>query len=97
MGRRSAESRMMEKAEVSCADLVRTLDDYIEGALSEPAMTKLSAHVAGCEKCQRMEGTYRWTIALAGELRDEPAPVEVKNRLRQSLNEKLGLNIAQLA
>ncbi len=85
---------VFEKETIECHDVVALLGDYYDGELPAALAGRIEEHIAGCAYCQDLEYGYRKTIELARELRERPVPVDVKNRLRQNLNRRLGLNLA---
>lgn len=84
---------VLEKGNVDCSDVVKLFGSYVDEELPGTLRARVSAHVATCPKCRDFEKSYRSTIDLAAELRDKPVPLEVQNRLRRALNQKLGLNL----
>ena len=57
--------------ELTCAEVVELLSDYLEGAL-DPAATlaHVEAHVADCDGCTMVLDQLRETIRLSGEVRE---------------------------
>ena len=95
MGRKLSDlhMRILEKGEIRCRDVEDLLDDYSARDLSCTLRARIDAHVHGCSRCQKACQEYRWTIELASELPDKPLPIDVQNRLRFALNQRLGLNL----
>lgn len=67
--------------ELSCAELVRLLTDYMEGALAPAERARLDTHLAGCEGCATYLDQMRATVRLTGRLGDEPMPPGVRDEL----------------
>jgi len=86
---------VLEKGEFTCTDLDSLLGDYVDGELPSTLCARLDQHVAECQACQELKDGYLLTVQLAGELRAKPVPTAVHNRLRDALNEKLGLTLPQ--
>ena len=71
----------------NCANLLGSLSEYIDGALSPELCLEIEKHLAGCEDCQVVLNTTRRTIDLVhapGEKMD--LPEEVRERLFKRLN-----------
>jgi anti-sigma factor RsiW len=49
---------------VTCAELVRQLSDYIDGALAPEARASVEAHLVECDKCHIVLDTTQCTILL---------------------------------
>lgn len=88
--------KVLESQKITCQDVVRLQGDRVEGELSTTLKARVDAHVSCCEHCQNFDLSYRHIIGLAAELNDSPIPRDVQNRLRKSLNEKLGLSMAMV-
>ena len=88
---------VLEKEHIECRDVMVLLGDYCDNELPPSLKGRLDAHISGCDYCQELKQGYKLTIDLAKELRDQPIPVEVQNRLRRSLNQRLGLNLSPVA
>lgn len=78
---------MTEHAHGNCANLLGSLSEYIDGALSPELCRELEKHLAGCEDCRVVLNTTRRTIDLV----QTPAgtnnlPDEVRERLFKRLN-----------
>lgn len=86
--------RVFEKAEIECKDTVRLLGDIVDGDLPECLLTRVKAHIDGCEECQEQERSYREVIMLARQLREVELPNGVQGRLRDALNKRLGINLS---
>src|SRR6187401_1140029 len=57
--------------ELSCADVIRFLDDYVAGNLAPQQRAAFEAHLAICPQCVEYIASYRRTIDL---VRDAVAP-----------------------
>ena len=85
--------RILEKQELDCTDVMELVGDLADGELSSSLKIRVHSHIVACQYCQDMEESYRLTIELARTLRDQPIPSGVQKRLRQALNDRLGLNL----
>jgi len=89
--------RILEKETIECRDVEDLLGDYIDQELSATLKARLATHIRYCRHCQSEEKAYRLVIELAQELPPIPVSVEVKNRLRKALNEKLGISLPMVS
>jgi anti-sigma factor RsiW len=55
--------------ELTCAELVELVTDYLEGHLDAALLRRLEDHLAGCDPCVAFIHQMRTTIALSGRLR----------------------------
>ena len=92
-----AQIRILEKQDIGCRDVARLLGDYTDKDLTVTLKARLDAHISCCDECRELRDSYKMTVDLASELADKPAPIDVQNRLRKALNEKLGLNLPPVA
>ena len=85
--------RVLEKEKVECMDFVDLLGDYYDKDLPSSLRVRLSIHKQECNVCNNFHQGYEKVIDLAKEIKDEPAPIEVRRRLRMALNQKLGIDL----
>jgi anti-sigma factor RsiW len=57
--------------DLTCAQLVELVTDYVEGALSRAEETRVDDHLARCPGCSIHLDQLRQTIELTGRLRLE--------------------------
>ena len=89
---------ILEKGTINCDDVVDVMGDYIDGDLTASIKDRIESHMAGCAECREFLRTYSFTVKLAASLRnDDPVPTDVQNRLRASLNARLGLSLPQVS
>lgn len=83
---------------LSCRDVISLFGDYVDDELDSSTRENVTLHIATCPSCQEFEGSFRFTIEAAAALgREEvPMPLGAKNRLRTTLNERLGLSLPLL-
>ncbi len=89
--------RVLEAGEIDCIDVVRLMGDYHDQDLPHTLRGRLHAHICECSHCNEMYTGYAFTVALAGQIaQSEPAelPQGVSRRLREALNQRLGLSLA---
>ena len=74
---------------LKCRDISQLLYDYVEGILDPPIHQQLEQHLADCPGCIAFVNTYRQTITLSKELREEEIPQELQQKLQSFIKEKL--------
>ena len=57
--------------ELSCAELVELVTDYLEGRLGAAERARFDAHLDSCPGCVAHVEQARATVRLAGRLREE--------------------------
>ncbi|MFL5363344.1 MAG: anti-sigma factor family protein [Myxococcales bacterium] len=67
--------------ELSCAELVELVTDYLEGALPRADRRRFEKHIAACENCTAYIEQIRLTIAAAGELTEADIEPEAREAL----------------
>ena len=72
---------MQLEPELTCAELVELVTDYLEGRLSDVERRRFDEHVATCEHCVVYVEQMRATIATAGRLPDPELPPGLEERL----------------
>ena len=88
-----AQIRIFEKPAISCSDLRTLMCDYADGDLLLSLKDRLDQHILGCSDCLEFKESYLKTIKLASSLKPEPLSDDCRKRLRQALNERLGINL----
>jgi len=88
----------LEKREITCVDVEKLIGEYFDGDLPVSIKARVDAHVEGCECCKRSHREYSLLIDMAGELRAdvEPMSIAAQNKLRQALNQELGISMPML-
>ena len=65
----------MERAYITCRELIDFIADYVDGTLDAAARHELERHLDVCSSCRAYLDSYRKTMALTRALAsDEPAP-----------------------
>jgi anti-sigma factor RsiW len=72
---------MQRDPELTCAELVELVTDYLEERLPDPERRRFDEHLAGCNGCATYVEQMRATIAVAGRLREPELPPELEQRL----------------
>lgn len=75
-------------ARMKCEDLLKLLNEYVDGTV-DPAMCKeFEQHLAGCDPCKVVVDTTRKTITLYKNDQPYELPFEFRKRLHQILRDK---------
>ncbi len=72
---------MAEPEEISCAEFVEVVTDYLEGALDDGNRRRFEAHLAECDGCDTYLDQIRTTVAGAGRLREHELAPETREAL----------------
>ena len=67
--------------ELTCAQLVELITDYLEGALGPGDAERVEEHLVFCDGCGNYLEQMRATVTAAGRLRAEDVPVQLQERL----------------
>ena len=67
--------------DLTCAELVELVTDYVEGALAPGERARFEEHLTVCEGCVNYLDQMRTTIALTGRLRSDDLSPEVEAEL----------------
>ena len=73
--------------ELSCAELVELVTDYLERALSPDERDEVEKHLAICKGCAEYVRQMRETIAASGALYREPLSEEAREKLLRAFRE----------
>jgi hypothetical protein len=73
---------------MKCEELLKALNEYVDGQVDPAICDEFAEHLAGCNPCQVVVDNIRNTIALyrAGERYEMPQ--EFHDRLHSSLRDK---------
>ena len=73
---------------MKCDDLLKALNEYVDGHLDPGVCEKFEAHLAGCNPCQIVVDNIRQTITLyrAGQVYE--LPPDFHQSLRSTLKER---------
>jgi anti-sigma factor RsiW len=75
---------------MTCADVVRALSDYIDGALAAAVHDDVEQHIASCHECHLVLDTTQCTILLYRAARSTALQGEQRRRLLQKLEKACG-------
>jgi anti-sigma factor RsiW len=69
-----------------CQHVVELIMSYLDDTLNPAERWAFETHIADCRNCWRFLRSYRATIALGRQLRDEDIPSDVRERLETFLH-----------
>jgi predicted anti-sigma-YlaC factor YlaD len=67
--------------DLTCAELVELVTDYLEGALSDRDRERFEEHVVFCGGCSNYLDQMRKTVELTGRLSEADLPPQTKDDL----------------
>jgi anti-sigma factor RsiW len=67
--------------EITCAELVEIITDYLEGTMQEAERRRFEAHLDECPYCVNYLEQMRQTIAALGELSEESIALDAREAL----------------
>jgi hypothetical protein len=86
---------------MTCEELLKALNDYVDGTQLTEICEEFSQHLAGCNPCQVVVDNIRQTISLYRAGQPYEMPKSFEDRLQQSLKlryeEKFGASEASAA
>jgi hypothetical protein len=86
---------------MTCEELLKALNDYVDGAELTEICEEFSQHLAGCNPCQVVVDNIRQTISLYRAGKPYAMPISFEDRLQQTLKsrweEKFGASGAATA
>jgi anti-sigma factor RsiW len=74
---------------VHCQHVVNLVLSYLDGTLDPNERWAFETHIADCRNCWRFLRSYRETVSLGRQLRDEDIPPDVRDRLETFLRNRL--------
>ena len=77
-----------EKSHMTCEELLKALNDYVDDETVIAVCQEFAAHLAGCNPCQVVVDNIRQTIRLYKDGQPFPIPPECSARLSHALQEK---------
>lgn len=72
---------------MKCDDLLKALNDYVDGRIDPAVCERFESHLAGCNPCQVVVDNIRQTITLYKAGEPFELPVEFRSELRRSLRD----------
>jgi hypothetical protein len=73
---------------MNCDDLLKTLNEYVDGTLEPGVCEQFQQHLAGCNPCRIVVDNIRKTIQLYKGDEVFELPVEFRTRLHATLRDR---------
>jgi hypothetical protein len=73
---------------MTCEELLKALNDYVDGAELTEICEEFSQHLAGCNPCQVVVDNIRQTILLYRAGQPYAMPISFEDRLQQTLKSR---------
>jgi len=73
---------------MNCDELLKTLNEYVDGEIEPGVCEQFQDHLAGCNPCQVVVDNIRKTITLYKAGEPYPLPTEFQQVLRQTLKRR---------
>lgn len=73
---------------MKCDDLLRLLNEYVDGTVDPAICKEFEQHLAGCDPCKVVIDTVRKTITLYKNDQPYELPVEFRERMHRTLRER---------
>ena len=73
---------------MKCEELLKLLNDYVDGMVDPAVCEEFEQHMAGCNPCHVVVDNIRKTITLCKEGQPCKLPFEFRERLHTALREK---------
>jgi Putative zinc-finger len=83
-------NRQTAVVEMSCVEVRRLINDYLDGDLNLEAYVRIDAHLDKCGHCSALCNGVRNVVSLLGSGEVFPLPQGIEGRLLQHLIESLG-------
>ena len=71
-----------------CEDLLKLLNEYVDGTVDPAICQEFERHMAGCNPCQVVVDNIRRTITLYRKGEPYELPTEFRNRLHTALQQR---------
>ena len=72
---------------MKCEEMMTVLNEYVDGTIDPAICEEFDKHMAGCNPCQVVVDNIRQTITLYKAGQPYEIPVEIRNRLREKLQQ----------
>jgi len=79
---------------MKCEDLLKALNDYVDGDVDPAICDNFEEHLEGCNPCEVVVDNIRGTIKLFKAGEEYPLPEEFKQRLHCTLRERFRAKFA---
>jgi hypothetical protein len=73
---------------MTCEELLKALNEYVDGAELTEICEEFSQHLAGCNPCQVVVDNIRQTISLYRAGQSYEIPLSFEERLQQTLKSR---------
>ena len=73
---------------MKCHDLLKMLNEYVDGTVDPALCEEFEQHLAGCNPCQVVVDNIRKTITLYKAGQPYELPLEFRQRLHQALQQR---------
>jgi anti-sigma factor RsiW len=75
---------MQPEPELTCAEVVELVTDYLEGRLPDAERRRFDEHLTGCDGCTAYVEQMRTTIAVSGHVPAPDLPPALQQRLLEA-------------
>ncbi len=73
---------------MKCEDLLKALNEYVDGKIDSEICKDFSEHLANCNPCQVVVDNVRQTITLYKAGKPYELPASFRDRLHQTLRDR---------
>lgn len=73
---------------MQCKELLKLLNEYVDGTIEPNICEEFERHMAGCNPCQVVVDNIRKTISLYKEGEPYQLPVPFRTRLHEALRQR---------
>lgn len=73
---------------MKCEELLKQLNEYVDGTVDPSICEEFEKHMAGCNPCQVVVDNIRKTITLYKNGRPYRLPVEFRSKLHRTLRDR---------
>ncbi|HEY7400920.1 MAG TPA: zf-HC2 domain-containing protein [Actinomycetota bacterium] len=78
---------MNQANELTCAEMVELMTDYLEDTMTLELRARFEAHLATCDGCTNFLAQLRETIRATGRLTEEQIPVRDRDELLRAFRD----------
>ena len=79
---------LKQRANMKCEELLKLLNEYVDGTVDPAICDDFEKHMAGCNPCQVVVDNIRKTITLYKNGAPYELPVEFRMKLHTSLRKR---------
>ena len=73
---------------MKCEELLKVLNEYVDGTVDPTICEEFEQHMAGCTPCEVVVDNIRKTIQLYKEGKCHELPLEFRTRLHEAMRSK---------